>query len=103
MSTEQSLNETASLPPLALIAGPTASGKSDLALRLAMALRERGREPVIVNADSAQVYADLAVLSARPLQHQTQRLYYGLLKLEQGELKTLFAPYTIFERINLLK
>ncbi len=53
-------------PALALIAGPTASGKSDLAIRLALALAASGRHPVIVNADSAQVYADLAVLSARP-------------------------------------
>ena len=57
--------ETA-LPPLALIAGPTASGKSDLAVRLALRLAQRGRRGVVINADSAQVYADLAVLSARP-------------------------------------
>ena len=48
-------------PPVTLIAGPTASGKSALALRLA---RETGGE--IVNADSMQVYADLRVLTARP-------------------------------------
>jgi tRNA dimethylallyltransferase len=48
-------------PPLALIAGPTASGKS--ALALALAERTGG---VIVNADSAQVYRDLPVLSAAP-------------------------------------
>ena len=54
------------MPPVALIAGPTASGKSDLAVRLALALAERGQDAVVVNADSAQVYADLAVLSARP-------------------------------------
>ena len=54
------------LPPVALIAGPTASGKSDLAVRLASALAARGRRGVVINADSAQVYADLAVLSARP-------------------------------------
>ena len=53
-------------PPLALIAGPTASGKSDCAIGLARALMARGREAVIINADSAQVYADLGVLSARP-------------------------------------
>ena len=51
---------------VALIAGPTASGKSDLAVRLALALNDTGREAVVINADSAQVYADLAVLSARP-------------------------------------
>lgn len=53
-------------PPLALIAGPTASGKSDRAVDLALALRARGRDAVVINADSAQVYADLSVLSARP-------------------------------------
>ena len=56
----------ASLPPLALIAGPTASGKSDLAVRLALRLQDHGRAAVVINADSAQVYADLSVLSARP-------------------------------------
>ncbi len=53
-------------PPLALIAGPTASGKSDCAVRLALMLADSGKRGVVINADSAQVYADLAVLSARP-------------------------------------
>jgi tRNA dimethylallyltransferase len=53
-------------PALALIAGPTASGKSGLAVRYAQYLQARGQRAVIINADSAQVYADLAVLSARP-------------------------------------
>ncbi|MGY2052558.1 tRNA (adenosine(37)-N6)-dimethylallyltransferase MiaA [Methylobacterium sp. JK268] len=44
-----------------LIAGPTASGKSALALALAHA-----RNGVVINADSMQVYADLRVLTARP-------------------------------------
>jgi tRNA dimethylallyltransferase len=44
-----------------LIGGPTASGKSALALRLAEAI---GAD--IVNADSMQLYADLRILTARP-------------------------------------
>ncbi len=49
-------------PPLiTLLAGPTASGKSRLALE--MAARSGA---VIINADSQQLYADLRVLSARP-------------------------------------
>lgn len=44
-----------------LIAGPTASGKSAWAIRLAE--RHNG---VIVNADSMQVYRDLSILTARP-------------------------------------
>jgi tRNA dimethylallyltransferase len=55
------MNIVQSLPRLALIAGPTASGKSALAMDLA------GRhDGVVVNADSAQVYTNLRILSARP-------------------------------------
>ncbi len=46
---------------MALIAGPTASGKS--ALALALAENHRG---TVINADSMQVYADLRILTARP-------------------------------------
>lgn len=53
-------------PRVALIAGPTASGKSDLAVDLALACESRGLPATVINADSAQVYADLQVLSARP-------------------------------------
>ena len=45
-----------------LIAGPTASGKSALALDA----RARGSAALIVNADSMQVYRDLRILTARP-------------------------------------
>ena len=44
-----------------LIAGPTASGKSELALRLA-----ETQGGVIVNADAIQVYGDWRILTARP-------------------------------------
>ncbi|PJG49359.1 tRNA (adenosine(37)-N6)-dimethylallyltransferase MiaA [Sphingobium sp. LB126] len=50
-----------SRPRVALIAGPTASGKSALAVRLA-----RAANGVVINADASQVYADLQILSARP-------------------------------------
>ncbi|MGD9804778.1 MAG: tRNA (adenosine(37)-N6)-dimethylallyltransferase MiaA [Hyphomicrobiaceae bacterium] len=57
-----------------LIAGPTASGKSALALDLA---RQRGG--VIINADSMQVYRELRILTARPSEHEERsaphRLY----------------------------
>jgi tRNA dimethylallyltransferase len=62
-------------PKLALIAGPTASGKS--ALALALAERTQG---TIINADSAQVYRDLRIISARPGEDEDKRaphLLYG--------------------------
>jgi tRNA dimethylallyltransferase len=55
----KSISPTAN--PVALIAGPTASGKSALAVRLA-----EMTGGVVINADASQVYADLRVLSARP-------------------------------------
>ncbi|MCP3734529.1 tRNA (adenosine(37)-N6)-dimethylallyltransferase MiaA [Sphingomonas sp. RP10(2022)] len=48
-------------PRVALIAGPTASGKSAAAIRLAEA-----HDGVVINADASQVYADLSILTARP-------------------------------------
>jgi tRNA dimethylallyltransferase len=57
-------------PAVALIAGPTASGKSGLAVAYAQQLEARGQRAVIINADSAQVYADLAILSARPTEQE---------------------------------
>jgi len=48
-----------------LIAGPTASGKSALALAIA-----RAQGGVIVNADALQVYANWRILSARPAVHE---------------------------------
>ena len=56
-------------PPVALIAGPTASGKSALALALA---EQTGG--VIINADSAQIYRDLPILSAAPAADELKRV-----------------------------
>jgi tRNA dimethylallyltransferase len=60
-------------PSLFLIAGPTASGKSALALWLAERL---GGE--IVNADALQLYRDLSVLSARPTAEEAARVPHHL-------------------------
>jgi tRNA dimethylallyltransferase len=60
---------------VALIAGPTASGKSDLAVELALAF---DRPSVVINADSAQVYRDLRVLSARPTEAEMRGIEHRL-------------------------
>ena len=56
-----------------LIAGPTASGKS--ALALALAERCGG---MVVNADSMQVYADLRIITARPSASEEARVPHQL-------------------------
>jgi tRNA dimethylallyltransferase len=60
-------------PTAILIAGPTASGKSVLALALAEKLGG-----VIVNADSMQVYRDLRVITARPSPQEEARVPHRL-------------------------
>lgn len=60
-------------PLIQLIAGPTASGKSRLALETA----ER-TGAVILNADSQQLYADLRILSARPTAEDEGRAEHRL-------------------------
>jgi tRNA dimethylallyltransferase len=52
---------TGASPHAVVVAGPTASGKSGLALALAEKLRG-----VVINADSIQCYRDLPILTARP-------------------------------------
>lgn len=55
------MSEIPNIRPVICIAGPTASGKSALAVNLAHKCRGE-----VINADSMQVYKDLQVLSARP-------------------------------------
>jgi tRNA dimethylallyltransferase len=71
-ATTRSMSE-ASAREIVIVAGPTASGKSALALALA---EEFGG--TIINADSQQVYRDLAVLSARPGDAEMARVPHRL-------------------------
>jgi tRNA dimethylallyltransferase len=60
-------------PKAILIAGPTGSGKSALAFRIA-----EKTSGVIVNADSMQVYSDLRILTARPAPEEERRVPHRL-------------------------
>jgi tRNA dimethylallyltransferase len=66
--------------PVLVIAGPTASGKSALAARLA-----RDCDGVVINADSMQVYRDLPILTAQPSEAEQAAVphrLYGFLALD---------------------
>jgi tRNA dimethylallyltransferase len=62
-----------SASPYIMIAGPTASGKSQLAIDLARRLGG-----AVINADSMQLYADLTVLTARPQPQEMQDIPHHL-------------------------
>lgn len=61
-----------------LIAGPTASGKSSLALIEADDAEKAGLRPLIVNADSMQVYRELRIISARPSLDDEAQVHHAL-------------------------
>ncbi|WP_299436903.1 tRNA (adenosine(37)-N6)-dimethylallyltransferase MiaA [uncultured Rhodospira sp.] len=71
---------TAPLLPLVLLAGPTASGKSSLALALAEALGG-----TVINADSLQVYRDLRIVTARPTPAEEARVPHRLYGVLDGD------------------
>src|SRR5690348_9001167 len=82
-----------SRPPLVVIAGPTASGKSALALALA---QQNGG--VIVNADSAQIYRDLPVMSAAPSQEERAIAEHRLYGVQDGALPCSAADWAELAR-----
>jgi tRNA dimethylallyltransferase len=75
-------------PPLVLIAGPTASGKSALAFALAQQING-----VIVNADSAQVYRDFNILSASPTSDEQRAAEHRLYGVQDGALPCSAADW----------
>ena len=68
-------------PPVLIVAGPTASGKSRLAMEIAAAFAG-----TIINADSMQVYRELRVLTARPsaaAEARAPHRLYGVLEARE--------------------
>ncbi len=59
--------------------GPTAVGKTEVAIALAERLRARGERPVAVSADALQVYAGLEILTGVPDRAQLARLEHRLI------------------------
>ena len=64
-----------------LLAGPTASGKTNLAIKLAKKLNGE-----IINADSMQIYKEFSILSSRPSKAETKRVkhhLYGIVSVKK--------------------
>jgi tRNA dimethylallyltransferase len=86
----------ASKPPLIVIAGPTASGKSALALALAQQIGG-----VIVNADATQIYRDLPILSAAPTPGERSAADFRLYGALDGALACSAAKWAQMARAEL--
>jgi tRNA dimethylallyltransferase len=81
------------VPRLIIVSGPTASGKSVLAIDLAQALNG-----VIINGDALQVYRELDIISARPSradEHTAPHALYGF--------HTILSPYAVTDWLRDLQ
>ena len=94
---------------LIVIAGPTASGKTDLAIRLAQAFRAE-----VISADSRQIYREMQIGTARPPEEEMQgvphhfvgtrsiRDYYSAGRYEQDVLDLIRRLSTTTDRAFLV-
>jgi len=83
-----------------LISGPTASGKSNFAIKLAKKIRGE-----IVNADSMQVYKELKILTARPVKKEYQKIKHHLYGFQSVKKKFSTGKWLDLatEKITLVK
>lgn len=51
---------------ITIIAGPTASGKTDFSIKLAFNLKEKNKKAIIINADASAIYKNFPILTAQP-------------------------------------
>ena len=83
-----------------LISGPTASGKSNFAIKLAKKVRGE-----IINADSMQVYKELRVLTARPITKEYQKIKHHLYGFQSVKKKFSTGKWLklVTEKIAIIK
>jgi tRNA dimethylallyltransferase len=78
-----------------VIAGPTAGGKSDLAVELALLLAAREAPGEIISADSIQIYRALDVGSAKPTQEERRGVPHHLIDIVQPD-----QPFTVSDWLS---
>ncbi len=83
-----------------LISGPTASGKSNFAIKLAKKIRGE-----IINADSMQVYKELRIITARPIKQKYQKIKHHLYGFQSVKKKFSTGKWLKLatEKITIIK
>ena len=83
-----------------LIYGPTASGKSDFAIKLAKKIKGE-----IINSDSMQVFKELKILTARPLKKNFQKIKHHLYGFQKSNKNFSTGDWLkiVFKKINEVK
>ena len=85
---------------IVLIYGPTASGKSDFAIKLAKKIKGE-----IINSDSMQVYKDLKILTTRPLKKNFQKIRHHLYGFQKSNRDFSTGEWlkTVIKKISEIK
>ena len=86
-------NDEVLTPPLIVLNGPTASGKTALAVRVAQLLREQGRPAEIVNADSMLVYRGMDIGTAKPTPAERGGVTHHLIDLLEVDQTASVATF----------
>ncbi len=85
-------------PPLLVIAGPTATGKTGLSIRIAQSLHERGAAAEIISADSRQVYRGLDIGTAKVSPADRHGVTHHGLDLAEPDRAVTLADYAAHVR-----
>ncbi|MGJ6978993.1 tRNA (adenosine(37)-N6)-dimethylallyltransferase MiaA [Aestuariimicrobium soli] len=96
--TQPQLSPTPATVPLVVIVGPTASGKSQLAVDVALELISRGRPAEVVNADSMAVYVGMDIGTAKPTPQQRAAVRHHLVDVWSPEVTASVAEFQALAR-----
>ncbi len=84
----------ASVPPLIVVAGPTATGKTELGIRLGEWLMVQGRPTTVISADSRQVYRGLDIGTAKVSEADRRRVPHAGLDLVDPDERFAVSDFT---------
>ena len=79
--------------PVPIIVGPTAGGKTALAIDLVELLRARGVEAEVVSADSALIFRDMQVGTAKPTQAERRGVRHHLIDMVDPQSTETFTVH----------
>jgi tRNA dimethylallyltransferase len=85
----------AGAPPLIVVAGATATGKTELGIRLAEAIVASGRHATVISADSRQVYRGLDIGTAKVTDADRARVPHAGLDLVDPDRRFALSDYVL--------
>jgi tRNA dimethylallyltransferase len=89
------------LPPLIVVAGATATGKTDLGIRLGEALLAEGRPAVVISADSRQVYRGMDIGTAKVSAAERARVPHAGIDLVDPDQRFALSDFVAHARSTL--